>query len=160
MVIAAGRNPERREEDLDDDGHPNNLFYTPDLPGPVQDVNSVPHLQAHADVNGNDETDHGTGIEHAHALNEEPPVMSGALPVSSETTDLRPLQEASMVAEAPMGEAHVGIPEAPMPTADMSSSAAPLSESLGEDHPVVDNEGPPVDPSITEAGPSSATVQY
>ncbi|KAF3768474.1 hypothetical protein M406DRAFT_71478 [Cryphonectria parasitica EP155] len=158
MVIAAGRNPERREEDLDEDGHPNNLFYTPNLPRPVQDVNPVPPPQAHTDINGNDGTDHGTDIGHASAMHEEAPVMSGALPVSSETTDLRPLQEASMVVEAPMGEAHVGIPEAPMPTADMSSSAAPLSESLGEEQSVVDNEAPPVDPSITEAVPSSAAV--
>lgn len=127
MVIHAGRNPERREEDRDDTGNITNSIYDPEVPGPIrQDLPAA--SQVFEDV---------------------PPPSEN----SDAASELRPLQEAHMVAEAPMD----GAPDAPMDAPDMG---APPSEPLGEDEPVVDSTiAPPIDPSISEASPSSVALQ-
>lgn len=122
----AGRNPDRREMDVDGAGNITNTLYDPDAPEPMQQ-----------DIQ----------VQVASQVLEE------GLPEGSDVSDLRPLQEAHMVAEAPMG----GAPDAPMGPADMG---APPSEALGEADSMMDSSiAPPIDPSISEAGPSSAAVQ-
>lgn len=134
MVTASGRNPDRREEDVDAEGNPTNMIYDPHAPAP-SGADTIPQeLQA-------------------------PPPQSyeDAPPESSEVGELRPLQEAQMaVEEAPMDDG--GAPDAPMAPADMG---APASEALGESESVVEVDSslaPPIDPSITEAGPSAAAA--
>lgn len=129
MVIAVGRNPDRREEDVDADGNPSNTLYNP---------NAVPASQQ-------DQQDMQNAAQ----------ALAAGLPAVTDANDLRPLQEAQMVAEAPMG----GAPDAPMATAEMDGPTAPPSESLGEaEEGLADSSAanPPIDPNMSEAGPSSA----
>lgn len=126
MVIAAGRNPDRREEDVDGVGNPTNIFYDAGAPALVQQ--NIPA---------------------------EPQVLEDGLPRDPDAIELRPLQEAHMVADAPVG----GAPDAPMMAAEMGDPVAPPSESLGEAESVVDPvDAPPIDPNMSEAAPSSAAV--
>lgn len=126
MVMQAGRNPERREDDVDAAGNVTNSLYDPEAAAPMQqDIQAAPQV-----------------FEDSSQPQE-----------SSDASELRPLQEAHMVTEAPMD----GAPDAPMGPADMG---APPSEALGEDESVVDSSiAPPIDPSISEADPSPAAVQ-
>lgn len=126
MVIAAGRNPDRREADLDANGDSINTLYDPDAPTP-------PPLQV--------------------AVEEAPGVVAEDVE-PSEANDLRPLQEeAQMAMNTHMGG---GAPDAPMMTADMGAPTQ-VSESLGEGMSVNADDAP-IDPSISQAGPSSEVV--
>lgn len=141
MVIAAGRNPDRREDDVDANHNPINVLYDPNAIAAVPATAAPP---ANANANANDNV----------GQPEEEAIADGLPPPSSDVHDLRPLQEAQMVAEATMGG---GVPDAPM-MADMGGPAAPPSEPLGEGHSVIDSDSA-VDPSIAEAGPSSVSGQ-
>lgn len=126
MVIAAGRNPDRREADIDVNGDPINTLYDPNAPPP-------PPLQV--------------------AIQEAPQVAAEQVE-HSEADDLRPLQEeAQMAMNTHMGG---GAPDAPMMTADMGAPTQ-VSESLGEGMSV-NAEDAPIDPNISQAGPSSEVV--
>lgn len=112
MVIATGRNPDRRESDTDANGDPVNTLYDPNAPPPpplqvaVQQAQQAPEVVAEE-------------VEH------------------SEADDLRPLQEsAQMAMNTHMGG---GAPDAPMMTAEMGVQ---VSESLGEDMSVNADEAP------------------
>lgn len=126
MVIAAGRNPERREEDVDGVGNPTNTFYDAGAPALVQ-----------------------------QNIQTEPQVLEDGHPRDPDANALRPLQEAHMVADAPVS----GAPDAPMMAVDMGDHTAPPSESLGEGESVVDSvDAPPIDPNMSEAAPNSSAV--
>lgn len=125
MVIHAGRNPERREEDMDAAGNVTNTLYDPDPP-------ELMHQEVHQPA---------------------PEVLDVSHQDNADAAELRPLQEAQMVAEAPMG----GAPDAPMGSAEMGAA---VSEHLGEADSVVDtNMAPPIDPSIAETGSNADAVQ-
>lgn len=91
MVIAAGRNPDRREGDINANGDPINTLYDPNAPPP-------PPLQ----------------------LSIQPAPEAVAQEIEqSEVDDLRPLQEsAQMAINTHMGG---GAPDAPMMTAEMAA---------------------------------------
>ncbi|KAJ4386224.1 hypothetical protein N0V93_009117 [Gnomoniopsis smithogilvyi] len=123
MVIATGRNPDRREADTDANGDPINTLYDPNAPPP-------PPLQV--------------------AMQQAPEVAAEEVE-QSEANDLRPLQEEAQMAM----NTHMGgsAPDAPMMTADMGAPTQ-VSESLGEGMSVAPEEAP-IDPNISQAGPSS-----
>lgn len=126
MVVAAGRNPDRREADVDANGDPINTLWDPNAPPPPPlqvPVQQAPEVAAEE-------------VEH------------------SETPDLRPLQEeAQMAMNTHLGG---GAPDAPMMTADMGAPTQ-ISESLGEDMSVNADEAP-IDPNISQVGPSAEVV--
>lgn len=106
MVIAAGRNPDRREVDVNANGDPINTLYDPNAPPP-------PPLQL--------------------SIQPAPEAIPQEIE-QSEADELRPLQEsAQMAMNTHMGGD--GAPDAPMMTAEMAAPTQ-ISESLGEGMPV------------------------
>ncbi|PSS03258.1 hypothetical protein BD289DRAFT_449648 [Coniella lustricola] len=156
MVIAAGRNPERREEDVDENGQLLNTLFDLGAPGPIQDGNG--NADAH-------DIAHENGAEVHNVMHQEPPPppeqqqqqqqqQQQIVQEGSDVHELAPLQ-AQMVAEAPMDR----VPDAPMMAADMDGPGAPPSESLGEAQSVIESVAPPVDPSIVEPSLASEAVE-
>lgn len=140
MVIAAGKNPDRREEDIDAAGNPTNTLYNPNVQGSDHDPQE-PH-DPHGPHDSHDMPGASQDLEHG-------------LPTVSDANALRPLQEAQMIADAPMG----GAPDAPMATGEMDGPVAPLSESLGETEEEIAGSSatnPPIDPEMSETGPGPA----
>lgn len=158
MVIAAGRNPERREADVAD-GHPINTLYDPNAQAIAQNA-SQPAPQA--DMDG-DVSQADAAIQSAEAQQQQQQQQD----MADGEAAIQALQEAPIIPEAPIG----GAPDAPMmATAEMDGGAgealvvigngspAPPSESLGEEAaPSVDGAASEQS-SLVEAGPSSAAV--
>lgn len=144
MVIAAGRNPDRKEDDVDENGQLLNTLFDLGAPGPIQDADANEDAHAIAHANG----DGGPDV-----MQPEPQIMPEGLPEGSDAHELAPLQ-AQMVAEAPIDR----VPDAPMMSADMDGPGAPPSESLGENQSVVDSVAPPVDPNMVEPSLTSEAV--
>lgn len=136
MVIAAGRNPERKEADINN-GVPINVLYDPNASVVIQDpLQAVPQVEMNP---------------HAPApapVHEAPDLHDGADSVAA----IQALRDAPMIPEAPIG----GAPDAPMMAAadmgDAGVGGAP-SESLGDVHSIAHSE-----PSIVEVGPNPAAV--
>lgn len=169
MVIAARRNPERREGDLDADGQPINTLYDPDVAvfAPVDSTQQDHQQHNHPDQQDDAQRDHHQ--EFGQQIRLPPPSQAESvdesIAESAEAAGLRALQEAQMAVEAPMGNA----PDAPMMAA--ADMGAPPSEQLGEEEPgsMVEDQNmdassavdpnmdvhQPLDPNIGGAGPSS-----
>lgn len=139
MATLAGRNPDRREDDVDADGKPTNMYIGGIMPPDA--------LRRWEQEKWDRELLSRTQAREREHLQ---PRMSISSDDGPEAGELRPLQEAQMaVEEAPMGDG--GAPDAPMAPADMG---APASEALGESESVVEVDSslaPPIDPSISEA---------
>lgn len=164
MVIAAGRNPERKEADLAD-GMPVNTLYDPNAPAVVQnEIQPVPHADMDGDVPQPAPVPEAA-LQSAEAQQQQQDIADGEAAMQA-------LQDAPMIPEAPIG----GAPDAPMmATAEMgdggvgdalnavvgSGPPAPPSESLGEEHspaPPSVGRAPSEQPSLVEVGPSPAAV--
>lgn len=133
MVINVGKNPYRREADVDVAGNPINTLYNPNASTPPPQA----RVQQAPDVVAND-------VE------------------ASEVNDLRPLQEeAQMAMNTHLGVGGYnggGAPDAPMVTADTDGQAR-ISESLGDGHSIAEpNEAPPIDPNMVEAASSVSDI--
>lgn len=136
MVVAVGRNPERREDDTDADGVVHNNIHDP-------------------------EALVGDNIE-AVAPHDDPEVTAEAVEMARENADFQALQNAPMQPEPHMGgEA----PTAPMMAPEEEATPAAPSESLGDGESQADalvhglpvTEGSAdaaVDGDLSEAGPS------
>lgn len=134
MVISAGKNPNRREADVDANGQPIDVLYDPNAPEP-------PPLQS--------------------ASQQAPQVAANDVE-DAEVNDLRPLQEEAQMAmdmNNQMGQrgGNVddigGAPDAPMMTGAMdgqSQHSEELGEALSAQHP---NDAPPIDPDMMAADP-------
>ncbi|CAN8100125.1 unnamed protein product [Discula destructiva] len=133
MVISAGKNPYRREADVDAAGHPINTLYDENAQQPPPSSSAAQVQQA-------------------------PEIAAPEAVEASEMDDLRPLQEeAQMAMDTHMrSTAGAGAPDAPMMTADMDEHQTQVSESLGEPMSVDEaNDAPPIDPNMMPAGPGS-----
>jgi len=134
MVINAGRNPYRREADIDENGHPIDTVYDPNAPEP-------PPMQS--------------------ASQQAPEAAANDIE-DAEMHDLRPLQEEAQMAmdmnnqmaQRVGGSNDIGgAPDAPMMTGDMDGQSQ-RSEELGEALPSQDpNDAPPIDPNMMAADP-------
>lgn len=152
MVIAAGRNPERKEADMAN-GVPVNTMYDPNAQAIAQSA-SQPAPQADMDGNASQPDIAAQSAEAQHQQD-----------MADGEAAIQALQEAPMMPEAPIG----GAPDAPMmATAEMGDALvigngppAPHSESLGEDahtaEPSLDGAASEQS-SLVEAGPSAAAV--
>lgn len=138
MVIAVGRNPERREEDTDAEGVVHNNFHNPGAPM-VDNIEAVPPEG-------------------------DPEITAEAAEAARENADFQALQNAPVQPEPHMGGA---APTALMMASEEEAIAAVPSESLGETEPQADalgyglpgSEGSAdaaVDEGVSEAGPSDA----
>ncbi|ROV87078.1 hypothetical protein VSDG_10002 [Cytospora chrysosperma] len=139
MVIAVGRNPERREEDTDAEGIVHNNFHNP-------------------------EALMGDNIEAMAPQDNDPAATAEAAEAARENANFQALQNAPMQPEPHMGG---GAPTAPMMAPEEEAIPAVPSESLGEGGSQADalgyglpgSEGSAdatVDEDISEAGPSDA----
>lgn len=134
MVISAGKNPNRREADVDANGQPINTLYDPNAPEP-------PPMQT---------------------ASQQAAQVAADDAEAAEMNDLRPLQEEAQMAmdmnnqmgqRERSGDDLNGAPDAPMMTGDMDGRSQ-LSEELGEAHPPQDqNNAPPIDPDMMAADP-------
>lgn len=134
MVINAGKNPNRREADVDANGKAINTLYDPNAPEP-------PPFQA--------------------ASQQAPQVAANDVD-DAEMNDLRPLQEEAQMAidmnnqmgqrAAANGEDIGGAPDAPMMTGGDVGRQSQFSEELGEALPAQNsNDAPPIDPDMMPA---------
>lgn len=165
MVIATGRNPERKESDMFN-GSVINVLYDPSAQSNVQ--NAIPPAPQ-ADMDGNLPQPAPTPEDASQSI--EAQQRQQQQDIADGEAAMQALQEAPMMSEAPIG----GAPDAPMmATAEMgggvgealdvvvgSGPPAPPSESLGEEAPPapasVDGEASE-QPSLVEPGLSSAAV--
>lgn len=139
MVIAVGRNPERREEDTDAEGIVHNNFHNP-------------------------EALMGDNIEAMAPQVDDPEATAEAAEAARENANFQALQNAPMQPEPHMGG---GAPTAPMMAPEEEAIPAVPSESLGEGESQADalgyglpgSEGSAdatIDEDVSEAGPSDA----
>lgn len=139
MVIAVGRNPERREEDTDAEGTVHNNYHNP-------------------------EALMGDNIEAMVPQDDDPEATAEAAEAARENANFQALQNAPMQPEPHMGG---GAPTAPMMAPEEEAIPAVPSESLGEGESQADalgyglpgSEGSAdatVDEDVSEAGPSDA----
>lgn len=139
MVIAVGRNPDRKEEDTDADGVVHNNIHNPEALMGDNIEAAVP------------EDDPEATAEAAEAAE-----------MARENADFQALQNAPMQPEPHMGG---GAPTAPMMAPEEEATPAAPSESLGDGEPQADalvhglpvSEGSAdaaVDEDLSEAGPS------
>lgn len=133
MVIAVGRNPERKEEDNGDGVTVHNNFYSPEIPM-------------------------GDNIEAA-APQEDPEAAAEA----AENAAIHTLQDAPMQPEPHMGDAAPTAPMmAPEEAAVAAAASESLGEAESQDaltHALSGSEGSasgPIDEDLSEAGPSDA----
>lgn len=127
MVIAAGRNPERREEDNDpDQGPPRNTLYDPAI-----------HLRQAAN--------------EAPAPQDYQSVAADAV----DDADIRALQEAQMQPEAPIGGGAPTAPMLAQEGIGGTAPSESLGDFEPQD-PLSVSNGAIIDGPLSEAGPSNA----
>lgn len=129
MVESAGKNPHRREADVDANSRPINTLY---------DANAMPPPPL-------------------QVVGQQEPVVDAGNVEESEIDELRPLQESAQLAMDTHLRGAGGAPDAPMMDADMGEQQQThASQSLDGDMSVANaNEAPPIDPDMMEAGPAS-----
>ncbi|KAI3398620.1 hypothetical protein diail_8968 [Diaporthe ilicicola] len=126
MVIAAGRNPERKEEDNDpDQGTPRNTLYDP------------------------------ASQRHAAAEAAAPQGYEGVAADAVDDANLRALQEAQMQPEAPIGGGAPTAPMLAQEGIPGTAPSEDLGE-FGSQDPLSVPNGAVIDNALSEAGPSNA----
>lgn len=144
MVIAAGRNPDRKEADMAN-GEVINKVYDPNAQIVATQNSSQPGPQA--DMNAN-ASQLAPGLE-AVAQSAQAAQQQHQQDIADGEAAMQALQDAPMMPEAPIGG---GVPDAPMmPTAEMSGDL---------DGALVDGSGPPATPSesLGEGAPTAPSA--
>lgn len=145
MVIAARRNPDRREADVGPDGLPVNTLYDPDFVplDPSQQGHQQPDNNNHQDANQQEFNQQAHFAPESEMAIPDASVIGSVIAAGFSSLQ----QEADMTGDAP------GVPDAPMMSTALEESASENSGSLNDDlHQSID-------PNLRRDGPVPPSAQ-